>query len=799
GLEIFATHQTTSGTPLRLPSFQNLYGQGLDGQFEFFDGRGGGVNDGVDQSWGPVMDGRPLAQASLTQAGQGDVRYWQPHPDNVRGYFQSATTSTTDVAVEGAGDLGSIRLALGERDAHGLTPASSLYRDDAALSGVFRPLASLRVSGSFSAAETKYGDSPGTGFDEGNPVAEFTRMGRQVDVAALRDHLRDSTGAQINWIYTDQNNPFFGALLNDNHSDRTHVSAGGSATYALNPWLSATAADGTDYYTQSRFFSVASAWVGGFPFYAAPGDFSKGGFEDDEVGQQVTTSGVHFDAVRGLGDGPQLKLTLGGDARIEKTQIRSAGVDSVVDVPSVGAPAGALTPNPTRWLAHAQTNAAYGTAALGNARGDITASLRSEWASVLPGQHVSTLYPAFSGAWDLGVPSAAAASNSAPSGAPRPVAATLRAEWSRSGDDLSPYSVETIYGGAAPTGSIAPSAAQRLSLGSDLQPEITDTWQAGADLGFLAGRLGVGLTYYHEQTSNVILPIPSADTTSQLAVLRNAGTVSNRGIEATLAVKVVTDPDGFGWEITANAAKNQNRVDQIAGGATALPLGPSMWGLSVQARPGMAIGALVGERYLRDSATHALVLRNGLPLPDSAAGAQVVGAGLPDWIWGATNTFRYRWFSLSILVDGHVGGQVFSATNLWGGYSGTLAATAYRPDSGLLIAGIDAATGKPNTQHVTTQDYYHALGAIPEAWVYSATFAKLREVRLTFALPTHYWNDVLPFQSLRASLVARNLALWAKAPNIDPEAAFGSTPFYGVEMGQLPAVKSIGLQLSITP
>ena len=159
-----------------------------------------------------------------------------------------------------------------------------------------------------------------------------------------------------------------------------------------------------------------------------------------------------------------------------------------------------------------------------------------------------------------------------------------------------------------------------------------------------------------------------------------------------------------------------------------------------------------------------------------------MGNGLPDWVFGVSNTLHYGWLSLSVLVDGHVGGSVFSATNLWGDYAGTLVATAYRPDSGLLIQGIDVATGKANADHVATQDYYHALAAIQEPWVYSATYAKLREVRLTFALPPRYLGEALPFQSVRASFLARNVYLWAKAPNIDPETAFGATPFYGVEM-----------------
>ncbi|MEO7085776.1 MAG: TonB-dependent receptor plug domain-containing protein, partial [Gemmatimonadaceae bacterium] len=80
GFAISAGQQITSETPGRLPVFQNQYGQGLDGKFQFFDGKGAGVNDAVDQNWGPLLDGRPLAQASLTESGLADVRLWTAHP-----------------------------------------------------------------------------------------------------------------------------------------------------------------------------------------------------------------------------------------------------------------------------------------------------------------------------------------------------------------------------------------------------------------------------------------------------------------------------------------------------------------------------------------------------------------------------------------------------------------------------------------------------------------------------------------------------------------------------------------------
>jgi len=135
---------------------------------------------------------------------------------------------------------------------------------------------------------------------------------------------------------------------------------------------------------------------------------------------------------------------------------------------------------------------------------------------------------------------------------------------------------------------------------------------------------------------------------------------------------------------------------------------------------------------------------------------------------------------------------------MWGMYSGVLQATAFRPDSGLLINGIDKATGKENTQHVRTEDYYHSLYPIQEAWIYDASFVKLREARVGFAIPQRFLRGTT-IRNARLSIVGRNLALWSKVPNIDPESAFSSGNVQGIEMGQIPTARSVGFQLTVTP
>jgi len=228
-----------------------------------------------------------------------------------------------------------------------------------------------------------------------------------------------------------------------------------------------------------------------------------------------------------------------------------------------------------------------------------------------------------------------------------------------------------------------------------------------------------------------------------------------------------------------------------------IPLAPSRWGVGLEARKGQPIGVLVGNGFLRDQSGR-LILRQGKPLPDTVAGPRVLGATAPSWTGGLANTVRFRWVELSALLTARMGGHVFSASNYWGATSGSLEETSFRPDTGMLIAGVDAATGNANTQHVTTEDYYHALRAIPERWVYDGNVIKLREARLSVTLPLR----IVPgfrTQSIRTSFIGRNLLMWTKAPNIDPETAVSVWGFQGFELGQLPTTRSVGFQITVTP
>jgi len=764
GIVVSANQQISSSSVLRLPSYQNTYGQGLGGAFAFFDGKGGGVNDAVDQSWGPIIAGQPVPQASLIEAGRAEVRPFLAAASNVSGYYVSNKTLTTNVAMQGGNERGQFRLGINNRSAGGVTPESQLTTRSLVLTAGLQPSPRFIVSGDLQLYTDRGEDRPGSGFDESNNVSVFSHMPRQVDVLAYQTRLRDATLKQLSWNYAGHNNPYFGVLENDNHDDRTRWIAGGSASYALSDWITATARAGTDQMSDKRFLNVASGWMGGFPYYLGRGDFSTGGFQNDDIKASHVNADLFLRAAPRATGSTAYVFTVGAGRRSNGLESTTLGADKLVDT---------TTRLPLNFDGSSSTNVLFGGVEA-SVRDFIalSASARAESSSLLSGSSSSTVYPAVFASVDLMRSDSASARGTVES-------FVLRAGFSRSGNDATAEVLQRLG---------LPSSVDGTTLSQISSPETTTGFEGGTTIRMLRNRVGFDVTYYNEKSDNLVFA-------SGTSVLRT-GALSNKGIEASLSLTPLR-VGRLEWSVGANLGRNENSVEGISGGSGSVALGPTSGGVTVEARTGSPLGALVGLGYLRDAGGQ-LILRNGAPLADSASGVRVLGQSLPSWTGGLSSSIRRGGFELSVLFDTHRGGQIFSASNRAGAISGTLTETVVRPDSGLLIAGVDIATGQPNAVHVSTEDYYHALGNIGERWIYDASFVKLREARLSFAFPLQFFGP-LRAQSIRLSIVGRNLALWTDAPNIDPETVLSTATYRGAEMGQLPTAKSVGFQLSLTP
>jgi hypothetical protein len=331
--------------------------------------------------------------------------------------------------------------------------------------------------------------------------------------------------------------------------------------------------------------------------------------------------------------------------------------------------------------------------------------------------------------------------------------------------------------------------------------------EAGVAASSRGRRFDFDITAYRERSTDVMALVPNADGS---VLLSQSGEIFNGGVQGSLRARLIgagSEPGtDDGWHVTASAARNSSTVDRLAAnaGVFEVPLSPDLLGARVAARIGSPAGSITGSRLLRN-AEGALLLREGLPIADAGAPFSALGSIHPDWTATLRSDARFRGLDLVIAVDARFGGKIFSATNMAGSYAGTLSSTligdraagAADGDS-LLIAGIDSALGVPNTTRVSAEEYFHALGTITEPWVYDASYTRLREVRLSYRIPARFLPGFRQ-HALRFSVVGRDLLTMASAPNIDPETTLSNGVLQGIELGQLPGRRSVGLHVELFP
>src|SRR5690606_28539563 len=181
----------------------------------------------------------------------------------------------------------------------------------------------------------------------------------------------------------------------------------------------------------------------------------------------------------------------------------------------------------------------------------------------------------------------------------------------------------------------------------------------------------------------------------------------------------------------------------------------------------------------------------------------------PDWLAGINNTFRYKSFTLSTLVDIRKGGSFISFTEAILSGVGVLDYTAQGRDGSLIfgenIFENEAAvleSGNLNNANTSAEELWNYLGGVGapvgEAFVRNATNVRLREAIFGYYLPESIVNKT-PFKSARISLVGRNLFfLYNKAKYVDPESVTDiSNGSEGRESLSLPTTRSFGASINL--
>jgi len=337
-----------------------------------------------------------------------------------------------------------------------------------------------------------------------------------------------------------------------------------------------------------------------------------------------------------------------------------------------------------------------------------------------------------------------------------------------------------------------------------LKPEELTTREANLELGFLRGRISLVASVYQTNSVEQIIPVTTSTATGYSSKFVNAGELRNRGVELTLTGKPVSTPD-FSWDITVNWTRNRNIVMSLFDTAKNLSLATTQGGISVNATVGQPYGTLQG-RAVRTLNGQKLVNADGYYMTTSTT-TNVLGNVNPDWTGGVYNTLRYKNFSLGFLIDMRQGGSLFSLDQYYGAMTGVAEQWAGLNDKGnpkrdlpedgggILFPGV-TEDGKANTQYVVKD----ANIAVPVSeFVYDASYIKLRELTLSYALPTALIQKTKAFKAIELSLIGRNLWIIHKnLPDSDPEENLSSGNIQGIQSGAYPTPRFFGFNLKLS-
>lgn len=811
-----------------LPEFQNLFGQGAGGRFSYVDGKGAGVNDGVDESWGPRLDIGlliPQFDSPLDADGNRVATPWVSHPNNVRDYFRMGISTNNGISIARGDDKYQFRVGYNYEKQVSIVPDAGTNKTNISLNTDYH-LAKWIVVGAtanyivYTAPSLPGSATPsGSNVRSNSPMLQFLWFGRQVDTNSLKaDYTR-------NWNSSYYDNPFWSASYNTQSQERHRLIGDLHAEFRLTDGLNVRFRTSTDWYNDRRKSKVKWGSAGaGSPY---------GSYAEDAYTVKENNTEVLATYIKQLNKNWGIDALLGFNVRNKQYEnnYQAAPRLAVADLYTLTNSRDPLTSSNDFY--RLRQYGLYGSIQLDYRRwAFLNITGRNDWSSTLPVDNNSYFYPS--------VTASVLLSEAFGWRSKAVNYLKIRGGWSQVGADANPYQLATVFTSETAFNGNPLQSSSTIGMNPNLKPENTSSIEAGFEAAFWDNRLYLDFTYYKTDSRNQILKLATTAASGYTSQVRNAGHIRNRGYEIQLGAVPIQTSKGFRWNLDLNYGANSSKVVKLddEGLITSYQLYSS--GIQILASVGEAYGTLFGTSYVRDANGNVVVDANGLPKISTTN--KTLGKFTPDWTGGISNTFSYRSLSLSFLIDASVGGSIFSNTNKTGKYTGVLANTLSGRDAehgglwyytdamgnnvrlsespsysvssdglyyaqvngqstrvyqdGIMVEGV-TESGSKNEEVVSAEKYYHRIYSIAEANVYDASYVKLREVALSYHLP-RLWTQKLHLQEASVTLTGRNLwTIYKSVPNIDPESALTTGNAQGVEAYSLPTTRSFGVNLSV--
>ncbi|RLJ72771.1 SusC/RagA family TonB-linked outer membrane protein [Pedobacter alluvionis] len=791
---------------IRIPKVQTEYGAGYKGKYTYVDGSGGGP-EGSGWIWGPKLDQPdPTTPSGFFETPQFNspkdpitgklvpLPFLSRGKNNVEDFFQTGLISSNNISITQSSEKGSFRASASHIYQKGIVPNTDLNNSSFNVSGNYKLSDAFTIDARLNYNRQFTKNFPETGYGPTNYLYNLILWtGADVSVQDLKDYwVPGKEGIQQrNYNVSYYNNPYFQAYeyLRGYDKDNTYGSL--NLNYKISPAFSVQFRNGLNTYGLNRTYKEPMSYIG-------YGNKSRGQFTVATQNYIDLVTDLIGDYNHTFSDKFKLHAQVGGSNYYRNHKYGSTNTDGL-SIPGFYNLSNSANPlQGSNAVEERRTSSVYAILDLEFLNGIyLTATGRNDIISTLPTNNNSFFYPS------IGSSVVVSQLTKLPDWFSYLKA---RGSWSRVssgtlGDDTYTYGYLPAFDKGTSWNSTPALTFGRLLKQVNLTPQTSDSWEVGLDTKFFKNRLSVEATYYQTSDFNNIASPDISITSGYGSQLVNGNVYQRKGMEFVVNGTLLKSND-FQWDMAVNLSKYRRYLKEIYGGAETLG----------NLRVGDRTDRIYGSVYQTNNQGQIIYGSNGFPLNDNFS--RFIGNEAPDWTYGIENTFNYKSFTLKFLVDGRIGGLMYSTTNQkmwWGGtHPGTV--NQYRIDAnagkatfvgdGVVVTSgaatydakgnitSDTRVFAPNAKAVNYIDYMieTSNGAYNNYNYFSQTFLKLREVTLGWQVPTKLLGKSF-VKGLDFSVVGRNLLLFSKMPNIDPDPAKDNL--------QTPSTRSFGFNVNL--
>jgi hypothetical protein len=816
-----------------IPKVQDEYGPGDHGNYAFVDGRGGGTNDGDYDVWGPKFEGQLIPQYDspvdpVTGERQG-TPWIARGKNNLKRFLESGVLSTNNLAVAAKGDKYDLRFSLTNIFQKAIVPNMKLNTNNFNIAGGYNFSDKLRLESYINYNRQNSPNFPDVAYGPNSLIYNIILWGgADWNIDDMRNYWQSGKeGVQSIYAeYQRYHNPYF----------MVHEWLRGHQKNDLNGniRLSYTFNKNWDVFVRSQITTYDLFRNEKMPFSAHPygREEGRGDYREDRRGLFENNTDVLLTYTNAdFATGFSVKTSVGANARNFRYNSSFVTTD-YLNVPGLYTFANSRNPlRATSFTSNMLVLSTYGYVDFGFKNyANLSLTGRVDKLSTLPAENRTFFYPSASLSTVLTdylhLPEALSflklrgSYAKVQGGLTAPtIGATPQASYPigygfeyYSSYDGPTYENSNTYTTPLVYDKLVGAYYTSILANPGLKPEINTNYDAGIDMRFLKGRIGIDVTYFIGEEGPKIFNLQRSGASGYNASIENGITLQRKGWEVSANGTPVRTKN-FNWNTAINWSTFREELTAIYGSITEL---------NNFVKTGARYDQLIGTQFVRTPDGRIINDAGGRPFRNPKS--QFLGYTNPDWVWSFINNVSYKNLTLGFQFDGRVGGTMINYVQQQtyrGGrhiktVQGAMGEARYQDYKGVkswVGEGVVISNGTPieydnfgnvtnykdmefapNTTATYLQDYISFFYNTNEANLISKTFAKLREVTLTYNL-TQVLGGRSPFRGATVSLVGRNLLYFSKYKDVDIDQYAGSQ---GASSLQTPTTKRYGINLNLT-